>query len=254
MQRKQIILARAGTFGSEDNPKTITEDDLREIAGSYKDGDAVPVTVAIEGHPGGGNFPKLGEVAGLFFDEETGTLKGEILLNDALAAAMSGGYYDNWSIGAKRRAEDGRMYLHHLALLGETPPAIKDLREEVMTSLSLADFEGDIIFGLSDSRINGAAARLRQIERKMLEDASAGKVSIPIRERLLRLADTLYAGDIALSDSDGNKRQTSVYAELADIFKDARLKVEPGILNLGGFAEKQRSVAAFDRKNILKKG
>ena len=60
LQRKQIILARAGTFGSEDNPQTVTEDDLREIAGSYKDGDAVPVTVAIEGHPGGGNFPKLG--------------------------------------------------------------------------------------------------------------------------------------------------------------------------------------------------
>lgn len=254
MQRKQIILARAGTFGSEENSQTVTEDDLREIADSYKPGDAVPVTIVLEGHPGGENFPKLGEVVNLFFDEETKTLKGELRLNDALAAAMSDGYYDNWSIGAKRRASDGRMYLHHLALLGETPPAIKDLREKVMTSLSLADFDNDIIFSFSDSCINGAESRLRQIERKRLLDASAYKITIPLRERLLQLADTLYAGEITLSDSDGVKRHTSVYAELADIFEDVRKKVEPGVLNLDSLGESRKSNAAFDRKNILKKG
>lgn len=50
MQRKQIILARTGTFGSEENFQTITEDDLREIAESYTPGDAIPVTIVLEEH------------------------------------------------------------------------------------------------------------------------------------------------------------------------------------------------------------
>lgn len=250
MQRKQIILARTGTFGSEENFQTITEDDLREIAESYTPGDAIPVTIVLEGHPEGKNFPKLGEVVNLFFDEETNALKGELKLNDALATAMNDGYYDNWSIGARRRAEDGRMYLHHLALLGETPPAIKDLREKVMTSLSLADFDNDIIFSFADSCIKGAASRLRQIERQRLIDATLYKITIPLRERLLQLADTLYKGEIVLTDSDGVKRYATIYSELADIFEDVKKKVEPGILDMDKLGESRKNSA----KNILKKG
>ncbi|MBD5411190.1 MAG: hypothetical protein HDR51_00330 [Treponema sp.] len=253
MQRKQIILARAGTFGSEGNPQMVTEDDLREIADSYKPGDVIPVTIVLDGHPEGKNFPKLGEVVNLFFDEESNVLKGELKLNDALAAAMNDGYYDNWSIGAKRRAGDGKMYLHHLALLGETPPAIKDLREKVMTSLSLADFDNDIIFSFADSCINSVASLLRRNERKRLCDAVMYKITIPLRERLLQLADTLYAGEITLADSDGVKRQTTIYSELADIFEDVKKKVEPGILDLDGLGKIRKSYAD-NHKNILKKG
>lgn len=248
MKRKQIILARPGTFGSEGQEQTITEDDLREIADSYSPGDAVPVTVSLEGHPAG-NFPKLGEVVNLFFDEETKTLKGDLQLHDTLAAAMDDGFYDNWSIGAKTKADTGKMYLHHVALLGEMPPAIKNLREKVMTTLSLSDLENDFIFKFSDfcryNRIN----RLKEYERKRLIEASSGKITIPLQERLIQLADTLYTGDIMLCDSEGKSRQSSIYAELAEIFENTRLKVEPGVYN---FEDKNKST--FNKKDILKKG
>ena len=45
------------------------------------------------------------------------------------------GFYPDVSIGAKARASDGKMYLHHLAYLGDEPPAVKGLYQQIAEPL-----------------------------------------------------------------------------------------------------------------------
>ena len=78
----------------------------------------------------------MGNVVAVSWDENAKVLTGTIEEQDALADAVDQGYFPDCSIGAKRRAQDGRMYLHHLAYLGEEPPAIKDLVEGIEQSLA----------------------------------------------------------------------------------------------------------------------
>jgi regulator of replication initiation timing len=75
--------------------------------------------------------PRLGNVIGVSYDEKAQSLVGEVEEQDVLAKAVDEGFYPDVSIGTKRRASDGKMYLHHLAYLGEEPPAIKDLKASV---------------------------------------------------------------------------------------------------------------------------
>jgi hypothetical protein len=65
------------------------------------------------------------------FDKNTKILSGEVHETNALADAVDAGFYPDCSIGARRRPIDGKMYLHHLAYLGEEPPAIKDLKKGI---------------------------------------------------------------------------------------------------------------------------
>ena len=70
---------------------------------------------------------------------KTKTLLGEVEEQDELSAAVDAGYYPDVSIGAKQRASDGKMYLHHLAYLGDEPPQIKDLESQIAENLSEAE-------------------------------------------------------------------------------------------------------------------
>jgi hypothetical protein len=68
--------------------------------------------------------------------------------HDILADAAGSGYYPDVSIGARRRAEDGKMYLHHLAYLGQEPPAIENLIAEIKEPLGIAAADGAYAEGL----------------------------------------------------------------------------------------------------------
>jgi hypothetical protein len=74
-------------------------------------------------------------VISVAYDEAAKSLTGEVEEHDALAKVVDDGFYPNVSIGTKRRASDGKMYLHHLAYLGEEPPAIKDLKASITDKL-----------------------------------------------------------------------------------------------------------------------
>jgi len=136
MKIRKREIAKVGIFGTKDNPQIVTENELKQIAETFPEIKKAPVSLS--GHWPDASSPRLGNVVSVSYDETTKTLTGEIEEEDALAEAVDAGYYPDVSIGARQRASDSKMYLHHLAYLGEEPPAIKDLVKEIKEDLGIA--------------------------------------------------------------------------------------------------------------------
>jgi len=148
MKLRTRELAKPGIYGTVDNPTVVTERELEEIAETFPEIKKSPVSLS--GHWLDPSKPRLGNVVSVTYDKAAKVLSGDVEEHDALAAAVDEGYYPDVSISGKRRAADGKMYLHHLAYLGEEPPAIKDLVAEIKESLDNAEPEGEEI-AASDS-------------------------------------------------------------------------------------------------------
>ncbi len=130
MMRRTLELARVGVHGV--GGKRVTEQDLKEIVETFPG--SAPITI---GHELADWMPAFGKVTRVKYDPKTGTLSGTTEVSDVLAEAWEAGLYDAWSIGAPRRATDGKRTLHHLAFLGAVPPAVKGLK--VLQAVNLAD-------------------------------------------------------------------------------------------------------------------
>ena len=136
MKKRKREIARAGIFGSVDNPQIVLAQDLQEIAETWAEVKTAPVKLG--SHWAEGN-PRLGNVVSVTFDVATSSLWAEIEEHDVLAKAVDeDGFYPDVSIGAKARASDGKMYLHHLAYLGDEPPAVKGLYQQIAQPLETA--------------------------------------------------------------------------------------------------------------------
>ena len=133
-------IAKAGIYGSKDDPQIVTEHDLKEIAETFGEIKTAPITF---GHWGNAASPRLGNVTSVSYNPETKSLTAGIQEDDILAAAVDAGYYPDVSIRSKQRASDGKMYLVHLAYLGQEAPAIKDLQASVQESLGIAASEAE---------------------------------------------------------------------------------------------------------------
>lgn len=133
MKRRTREIARAGIFGSVDNPQVVLVQDLMEIAETWPEIKNAPIKLG--SHWTDGN-PRLGNVVNVTFDAKTQSLWAEIDEHDTLAHAVDvDGFYPDVSIGAKARASDGKMYLHHIAYLGDEPPAVKALHQEIAQTM-----------------------------------------------------------------------------------------------------------------------
>lgn len=136
MKTRTRELAKAGIFGSVENPIVVKEADLKEIVETFPDIKKAPIKL-------GGHWsedrPRLANVIAVSYDEKTKTLSGTIEEQDALSDAVDQGFYPDVSIGAKQRASDGKMYLHHLAYLGDEPPAVKNLESSLAETLTEAE-------------------------------------------------------------------------------------------------------------------
>lgn len=73
-------------------------------------------------------MPRFGNVAKVELAEGGDSLVGEIEEHDLLKDAREAGFYSDLSVGIKKRAADGKHYLHHTAYLGAVPPKIRDLQ------------------------------------------------------------------------------------------------------------------------------
>jgi hypothetical protein len=138
MRTRKREIARAGIFGSKDDPQIVTSRDLKEIGETFADVIRAPV---VFGHWPRPEDPRLGNVAAVSYDEAAQSLSAEIEEDDALAGAVDAGYYPDVSIRAKQRVTDGKMYLVHLAYLGQEAPAVKGLAASVKESLGIAAAE-----------------------------------------------------------------------------------------------------------------
>lgn len=139
MKTRKRELAKPGIYGTVDNPVVVSRRDLMEIAETFPEIKKAPVS--LNGHWPDPAKPRMGNVVAVTFDETTSTLFGDVEEQDVLAKAVDDGFFPDVSIGAKRRASDGKMYLHHLAYLGEMPPAIKNLISDISDSLTDPNFE-----------------------------------------------------------------------------------------------------------------
>lgn len=253
MVKKQVILAKTGSFGSAENTQNITSQDLQQIVKNFKGN--VPITLDLKGHPKGEvlNYPKFGEVSNIWI--ENNILYGLLSLQPILASAIDNGYYNSWSIGAKLNA-DNEFYLHHLALLGEMPPSVKEVRETILkeleipqNELNLSDFENDIIFEFKNNTDTDIYKnKLKEIERKELENSLLGKVPSCYIDRVLTLADSVKC-ELMLADETGEARPVSIYKELSDIFKTCKNLVEFGESPL----MQEKNIPVRNNKNILNK-
>jgi hypothetical protein len=180
MKTRTRELAKVGIFGSLDNPIIVNEKDLQEIAETFPDQKTAPVKL-------GGHWsedrPRLAQVTSVSYDPATKTLSGTIDEQDALAQAVDGGFYPDVSIGAKQRASDGKMYLHHLAYLGDEPPAVKDLENNLDKKLSESETEpGGKKVAASDTDKNIRVFPGTGDKRLYLSDqpvVTAGKAPVP---------------------------------------------------------------------------
>ena len=133
MKKRKREIARAGIFGSVDNPQIVLAQDLQEIAETWAEIKTAPVKLGSHWAEG---KPRVGNVVSVSFDVATSSLWAEIEEHDVLAKAVDeDGFYPDVSIGAKARASDGKMYLHHLAYLGDEPPAVKGLYQQIAEPL-----------------------------------------------------------------------------------------------------------------------
>jgi len=233
MKTRKREIAKVGIFGSKDNPQIVNEKDLKEIAETFAEIKKAPIS--LNGHWPDPSSPRLGNVIGVAYDDKTQTLTGEIEEEDALAESVDAGYYPDVSIGAKQRASDGRMYLHHLAYLGEEPPAIKDLVKEIKTDLGIAagDAAGCRIlpspsekrFYLSDipienqKNIDGSSPPSDSVSRIGSEGGSQNQVkevctmtdeeAQKLREENERLKKENEAKELKLSDAERQKKEAT---------------------------------------------
>ncbi len=117
--RKRVL----ATPGVQSNGQVITLDDLIQVTKNFNPDAPVPVT---PGHPKSDSAPALGRVRKVAVED--GVLVGEVFRSPAMIRLEEEGHYAGWSVGLHRKP-DNTFYLHHLAALGQHPPAseIKDL-------------------------------------------------------------------------------------------------------------------------------
>jgi hypothetical protein len=134
---RTLELARTGEWGQDG--AAITRRDLAEVVETFAG--RPPLTL---GHipKNQKEGPRYGQTLSVGLAGNGNTLIGRVEFGDAADAAYAAGDYDGWSVSIPRRGKDGKRYLHHLALLGETPPKIPGLRDlGAGADLPLASYE-----------------------------------------------------------------------------------------------------------------
>lgn len=254
MKTRKRELAKVGIFGSTDNPIVVTEKDLREIAETFPDQKTAPIQF---GHWADAASPRLGNVVSVSYDEKEKSLTGEIEEHDVLYDAVEQGYFPDVSIGAKKRASDGKMYLHHLAYLGEQPPAIKDLKKSIGEALDKATPE-KVAASDEDDFIqmpSAGAARLYLSDTKpKKEKTSMTEEEIKaMQEENARLKAANEANEKLLADSAKNRLE----AEKEQLKKAAAGKIPESdtakLLNLCDAFERGRTIELADSDGGTKK-
>jgi len=132
------LLAEAGqTFKGQ----TLTPEMIGEVVSTFDEVGRAPLTF---GHPTGQDEPKAGDVLRVASNADNSKLYGDIKALDKVTEAVDAGFFDDRSVGIAQ-GEGGEHYLHHMALLGGTPPQIKGM--EPLSSLPI-DFsdEGEVLY------------------------------------------------------------------------------------------------------------
>lgn len=243
MNIRKREIARAGIFGSQDNPRIVTRKDIKEIAETFKDIKTAPVQF---GHASNAAAPRLGTVVSVYCDPDGGTLSADIEEDAVLAAAVDQGYYPDVSIGAKRRASDGKLYLRHLAYLGQESPAVKGLIAGVTEPLGIAaaDTDGLVLFPPPTGFCLCLSEPVQTPKQNFL---AAEEEAAKLREENERLKEELKNRDIALADSLEQKNKGDIERLKAAVDTGGLiLPLRERILQIAGALEPGKSIELSD--------
>lgn len=246
MKKRIREIAHTGTFRTKNGLVTITRKMLANIAETFGTMNSAPITLGHEVKP---TSPRFGSVKAVRLSGED-SLIGEVEEQDAMYDAVNAGFFPECSIGSAQNA-DGKYYLHHLAYLGEEPPAIKDLKNNIAETVGIAanDAETFLFFPtikLSDEGENNmdelekAKQRIAELEAELAEAKKAGdkpddnalkQENETLKKQLADLQARLDKAksehpEIELSDADATTR--ILYAELQASKKTALRKAAEG--------------------------
>ncbi len=209
-------LAYEGIFG--ESGTKVTAQDLQEVVETFAG--RVPLT---PGHNLADFLPALGFITELSYNPKTTLLVGErIELSDLIDEAFEKKMYGNWSIGVRRRASDGKKYLHHLAVLGAQPPGIKDLRDLTgMPFINMSDDAGTEerwTFKLSDATENwkfGLIGNIFQrLRDRLIEDKGVDEAD--------KIVNKWEIDEISRPEESGNENGSPDEVYAADKQKEDR--------------------------------
>lgn len=256
MRVRKREIARAGIYGTAENQQIVTTKDIKEIAETFSDIVRAPIQF---GHSSDASAPRLGNVIKVYSDNDSNSLYADIEEHDTLAEAVDSGFYPDVSIGARQRAKDGKMYLHHLAYLGQEPPAIKNLIAEIKEPLNIAasdDSENQVLFpALGEFMMNlSELVKPKKEGNKVTEDEAK-----KLQEENERLKNELEEKKVELSDSmkhkaEAEKEKLKTALNIAKIptqqqerFLQIAAAIEPGkILELSDGAGGTEKISAID--------
>jgi hypothetical protein len=236
-------LVHVGMFGSDGT--VVTKQDLADINETF-DGKG-PVTL---GHKLVDWMPKFGNTTNVDLNASGESLAGKLEINDVLADAVDEKFYEDISIGMKRRASDGKRYLHHVAFLGAVPPKIRDLKTFSDLGIEFCgDDEGVVLF--SDAQQAPAP-----------DPAAPSDTPQDIADALRRIADKGRAGwafeDVTKALAELTSIATEMLvngAKIPDSLKDPMQNFADQLLKnkATGEAGKEEDVEAKEENERLKK-
>jgi hypothetical protein len=244
MRKREI--AKAGIFGSKDDPQIVTSRDLKEIAETFGDITKAPVTF---GHWPRAEDPRLGNVVSVSYDEAAQSLSAGIEEDDALADAVDAGYYPDVSIRAKQRATDGKMYLVHLAYLGQEAPAIKTLAASVKESLGIAAAESSGVRTFpspSERRLYLSDTPPKTFLTNDKEVGMTEEEARTLREENERLKVESQAKDLALSEAAGKQREAARERLRAAMDGKVPKGLQGKVLELSGAFDEGKTIELSD--------
>lgn len=158
---RTLEIAKVGTWGKDG--ATITKQDLAEVAQTFAG--RRPIVI---GHDGAADdkAPKFGDVLDVSLSADGAVLKGDVVFLEQAESLYSDGYYDGWSVSIPRRGADGMRYLHHLAILGATPPKIPGLKELAAVDINYADGEDKEVIDFSGK----IPEEVEEVDAKQMQD------------------------------------------------------------------------------------
>jgi len=138
------LLAEAGqTFRGQE----LTPEMIADVVDTFDEVGRAPLTF---GHPRTGQEPKAGDVLQVATNADNTRLFGSLKTLDKVKKAVDEGFFDDRSVGIGK-TDDGRHYLHHLALLGGTPPQIKGMEPLKSLDIDFSDSDQVLHFGMDPS-------------------------------------------------------------------------------------------------------
>ncbi|MBD1572487.1 hypothetical protein HC725_04240 [Vibrio sp. S17_S38] len=175
--------------GIQKNGKAVTKEMLESVVRNYKADSRPPVT---PGHPtkGSDQIAALGRVSNLRTEQATDKtiLVGEVVYTPEMEKREDSGEFEGFSAGIHPViGQDGEWHMHHLAFLGQLPPAA-DIKTRDVVNLSDSDFSDDVIY-LSAS-VGNQAGQSKQTEETGLpmdEEKLKGLLKGVLKEELAEM-------------------------------------------------------------------